>query len=110
MFSFIHLFICILSLKELLYAHHPTHSMSHRAVTPLDEHFYICDIDGCDQTFAHKWSLKRHMRTHLGQVTHSCNVCGLGFVQKCSRDRHQATHSNKKKFVGWQTRLLPRNE
>jgi len=57
---------------------------------------FLCDIEGCQQAFAHKWSLKRHMRTHLGHVTHSCNVCGLGFVQKCSRDRHQATHSHIK--------------
>ena len=72
-----------------------------RVVTPSLTKIFYCTANGCGKQFPHQWSLKRHMRNHMGVMPHKCRFdgCTMTFVQKCSRDRHEATHSNRKPYV-----------
>lgn len=39
--------------------------------------------------------LKRHIRIHFEDKPHKCDVCGLGFPERCSLTRHLRRHTDE---------------
>ena len=40
-------------------------------------------------------NLKKHMQTHSGEIAHSCQVCGLAFLQQSNLKVHMQIHSTE---------------
>ena len=60
---------------------------------------FVCQYDGCEQSFKRSNSLKRHVSAvHLNERLYSCNICQKKFTQSQSLNDHIFTHLEKKSF------------
>nr|CAD7430695.1 unnamed protein product [Timema monikensis] len=69
------------------------HKYSH-----LDRAIMKMKCQFCEQKFATRQRLKKHIRTHSGERPHLCEVCCRGFSSKSHLERHKLTHTEEKRF------------
>ena len=55
---------------------------------------HVCFV--CSKTFSLKKYLKRHMKTHNGKRTFSCQRCAKSFLRQASLIRHTRIHTGEK--------------
>ena len=67
----------------------------------------LCKL--CNRTFGSKFSYSRHMAQHQGQFSHTCDICGQGFMVKGSLENHRRSHTGERlvcvcgaRFVSYQ--------
>jgi Zinc finger, C2H2 type/C2H2-type zinc finger len=72
----------------------------------LDEHLRlhngekapeICTL--CNKELANPRSLKRHMKSHIGERKYICQYCQKGFVHSDTLRVHERTHLDEKNFI-----------
>ncbi|KAI1447972.1 hypothetical protein F5Y02DRAFT_329622 [Annulohypoxylon stygium] len=60
---------------------------------------YLCLWKGCprrcDQVFASRNKLRRHLATHTAYKPHKCEICGEGFSAQQALDQHVRTHTGE---------------
>lgn len=52
----------------------------------------------CEKTFAKRWNLQAHYRSHLGEKKFQCTICGAKFTRKHSLNYHMTCHSGEVRF------------
>ncbi|KAJ3075046.1 hypothetical protein HDU98_009334 [Podochytrium sp. JEL0797] len=52
----------------------------------------------CDKSFAMKYQLSRHTKTHTGEKNHACDFCSKTFVQAAHLTTHLRTHTGEKPY------------
>lgn len=72
-------------------SHLKAHMKIHR-----NEPTYKCQSSGCDKTFIHLSSFKKHKNFHDGVKNHHCSVCQRDFSQACHLREHLKIHSNER--------------
>ena len=66
-----------------------------QSVTTQVGELFHCGI--CGKDFGHKSHFKRHLASHTGEKTHTCEVCGQSFSGHLAR--HMRTHSAVKQYM-----------
>ncbi|KAG0701542.1 Zinc finger protein 19 [Chionoecetes opilio] len=67
------------STKSNLARHRQRHTQEHRC-------------HHCGRTLANKFSLKEHLRSHVGERPHHCNECNKSFVRRNELRIHERSH------------------
>ena len=52
-----------------------------------EEGVYKCTV--CGKTMTHRFSMKRHIETHMSGLSYNCNLCDKTFRSSRSHDRHR---------------------
>mmetsp|Transcript_28045 Transcript_28045/g.32164 ORF Transcript_28045/g.32164 Transcript_28045/m.32164 type:complete len:281 (-) Transcript_28045:345-1187(-) len=59
---------------------------------------HVCDHPGCKKSFKSKYSLRRHMLSHLDVKKFKCEICGKRFILKQYLKEHNYIHDGKKPY------------
>ncbi len=71
-------------------------SLTLHTTTHTGERKLKCDIGNCTKAFAERWTLEKHLRTHLDKKPFACTLCEANFAQKHQlknhmKNKHSAT-------------------
>ena len=51
------------------------------------------ECDQCDSRFVTEWELKQHVKNTHGERLMKCDICGLGFNERCHLQDHINSHA-----------------
>lgn len=75
-----------------------SHLKAHKKIH-LNEFNYKCDVAGCEKSFIHLSSYKKHKTFHSGIKNHQCRVCLHTFSQACHLREHLKIHADERNHV-----------
>jgi uncharacterized Zn-finger protein len=58
---------------------------------------YKCDV--CGKGFSENCSLQRHIRIYTGDKPYNCDICGKAFSENCNLQRHIRKHTGVIRFI-----------
>lgn len=73
-----------------------SHLKAHLKIHSKDTTRYSCDVEGCEKSFIHLSSFKKHVNFHSGLKAHQCKLCQRKFSQSCHLREHLKTHTNER--------------
>ena len=59
---------------------------------------FKCSYENCPQQFNRRMALRRHLRSHEGNFTYTCEICGRGFFTNDFFTSHMNSHYGIKAF------------
>ena len=69
-------------------------NLKNHIMTVHDKHFpFKCPYTTCTKAYSIETRLKAHLKTHVGNKSFICSVCGKGFVEKGNLKTHVRFHS-----------------
>lgn len=60
-------------------------------------YFTAFNCDHCDQKYAYRGDLNKHLKIHVGNNIYTCEQCGMGFRLPTEFRRHKFEHYKKDK-------------
>eukprot|EP00829_Urostomides_striatus_P002862 TRINITY_DN1321_c0_g1_i1.p1 TRINITY_DN1321_c0_g1~~TRINITY_DN1321_c0_g1_i1.p1 ORF type:complete len:191 (-),score=50.39 TRINITY_DN1321_c0_g1_i1:35-571(-) len=74
------------------------HGIKMNSLNNIEGNFH-CQHKGCNRSYQSKFSLKRHLLSHMNERKHKCPHCNKGFALAQYLREHIHTHTGEKPFA-----------
>ena len=59
----------------------------------------LLECQTCQKTFTKLSNMKDHLKQHTGLRPYFCSLCGVGFIQKSNRNRHESINNCQDQII-----------